>query len=406
MPIDDTPVSDGTFDYGLLSPATAGADDLVADRAIRLALIDVELAYLRALEDAGIAPGGLASIMQNAEVPVCADLARRAVLGGNPVIPLLADLREALPDDVAAWLHKGATSQDMLDSALMLTAHRARVVLLARLDETAESLARLADAHRGTVAAARTLTRHSTPTTWGLRFATWLETVLDARDDLAAVELPAQLGGASGTLASLVVLSDAATAARMPALFAAQLGLAESRPWHTSRAPVTRLGDALVGVTGALGVIASNVTTLGRPEIAEIAEPLAEGRGGSSAMPQKQNPVLSVLVRSAALRAPGLGSTLHLCAASAVDERPDGAWHAEWPTLRELLRLALGATTIAAELTAGLTVDPQRAKANLALTGTDIVAERTALVGSAGEPADYTGLSDQLIDAAIARARS
>ena len=406
MPTADPPIADGTFDSGLLSPATAGADDLVADSAIRLALIDVETGYLRALEDAGISPRGLASRMATVDVPVSVDLARRAVLGGNPVIPLLADLCAALPDDVAAWVHRGATSQDILDSALMLTAHRARVALLARLDETVDALARLADEHRGTAAAARTLTQHSTPTTWGLRFATWLGTVLDARDDLANLALPAQLGGASGTLASLVALSDGATAARVPALFAAHLGLAESRPWHTSRAPVTRLGDALVAVTGALGVIASNVATLGRPEIAEIAEPVAHGRGGSSAMPQKQNPVLSVLIRSTALRAPGLGSTLHLCAATAVDERPDGAWHAEWPTLRELLRLTLGATTIAAELAAGLTVDVERAKANLALTGADIVAERAALTGSAGEPANYTGLSDHLIDAAIARART
>ncbi|MCU1424355.1 MAG: hypothetical protein JWM51_646 [Microbacteriaceae bacterium] len=400
------PTADDAVDSGLLSPATAGADALVSDSAIRLAMVEVEVEYLRALETVGIAPAGLAQRMAQAEPPASVGLARRSVLGGNPVIPLLADLRAELPTDVTAWLHKGATSQDILDTALMLTAHRARAVVLERLTETAGSLARLADGHRTTVAAARTLTQHSTPTTWGLRFATWLGTVLDARDDLAALDLPAQLGGASGTLASLVALSDGPTAARMPALFAAQLGLAEYHPWHTSRAPVTRLGDALVSVTGALGVIAANVATLSRTEIAEVAEPAAHGRGASSAMPQKQNPVLSVLIRSAALRAPGLSSTLHLCAATAVDERPDGAWHAEWPTLRELLRLALGASTLAAELTSGLTVDTERVAADLALSGDDILAERAVLVGVTGQPADYLGLSDALIDAAIERARS
>jgi 3-carboxy-cis,cis-muconate cycloisomerase len=397
------PTDEGSFDSGLLSPATAGADDIVSDTAIRIALVDVELCYLRALEAVGIAPSGVALSMEQAGPPPSPQLASRAVLGGNPVIPLLADLRSWLPADASAWVHKGATSQDILDTALMLTAHRARALTLSHLDQATAALAALANEHRSTIAAARTLTQHSTPTTWGLRFATWLTALLDAREALAAVALPVQLGGASGTLASLVALSDAGAARRVSAVFAAELGLAQSRPWHTSRAPVTRLGAALAEVTSALGVIAANVATLSRTEIAEVAEPAADGRGGSSAMPQKQNPVVSVLIRSAALRAPGLVSTLHVCAATAVDERPDGAWHAEWPTLRELLRLTVGASALAAELTVGLTVDVERAAANLAMTGTDILAERAALVGDAGLASDYLGLSDQLIDDAIGR---
>ena len=159
----------------------------------------------------------------------------------------------------------------------------------------------------------------------------------------------------------------------------------------------------LAEVTDALGTIAADVATMSRTEIGELAEPQVPGRGGSSAMPQKRNPVLSVLIRSTALRAPGLLSTLHACAASAVDERPDGAWHAEWPTLRELLRLALGASGLAAELTAGLTVDAEKARANLAITGDDILAERISLSGTAGDPADYTGASNELIDAILSR---
>jgi len=398
-PFDTDPA---VFDTGLLSPATAGRDDAVGDPAVRLAIIEVEVAYLRVLENLGFAPAGSAQTAAAAPVH-SADLARRSTLGGNPVIPLVADLRAGLPADVAGWVHRGATSQDILDTALMLTARRARARVLESLDATARALARLADEHRHTTVAARTLTQHSTPTTWGLRFATWLAAVLDARDALAATALPAQLGGASGTLAALVELVGAPTAARLPGLLAAELALDDSRPWHTSRSPVTRLGGALTEVTDALGVVAADVATMSRTEIGELAEPGAAGRGASSAMPQKRNPVLSVLIRSTALRAPGLLATLHVCAATAVDERPDGAWHAEWPTLRELLRLALGASALAAELAEGLTVDVGRATANLAITGDDILAERVALSGTAGDPADYTGLSQAIIDDTLRR---
>jgi 3-carboxy-cis,cis-muconate cycloisomerase len=396
------------LDRGLLSPATAGLDAVVSDGSILRALIQVEGAYLKALVNAGIAPSTVRSLegldLPDLDLPDLDQLARAARGGGNPIIPLLTHLRSQVDPETATWLHRGATSQDILDSALMLTALRARAVILTQLGATIAALAELAERHRGTVAAARTLGQHSTPTTWGLRFATWLDGVLDARDALAAVVLPAQLGGASGTLAALVELSDTTRAAAVKADFAAQLQLAEAAPWHTSRAPVTRLGDALTGVTDALGVIAANVATLARTEIAELREPTAEGRGGSSAMPQKQNPVLSVLIRSLSLRAPGLNSTLHLCAANAVDERPDGAWHAEWPTLRELLRLAIGASTLAAELTAGLAVDEDAVGKNLGLD--DILAEQRSISGDSSGPEGYLGLSDQLIDAALERARA
>jgi 3-carboxy-cis,cis-muconate cycloisomerase len=190
----------------------------------------------------------------------------------------------------------------------------------------------------------------------------------------------------------------------MSGAFARELGLEDAAPWHSNRAPITRLGDALGGVSDALGLIATNVATQTRTELAELAEPAVEGRGGSSTMPQKRNPVLSVLLRANALRAPGLVSTLHVCAATSVDERSDGAWHAEWPTLVELLRLALGSTSLAAELTAGLTVVPAQVASNLALTGDDILAERAAISGSAGQASEYLGLSDSLIDGVLRRA--
>jgi 3-carboxy-cis,cis-muconate cycloisomerase len=383
----------------LLSPGSDRSQ--VSDAAVLQALIDVEGAYLASLVSTGVAP---ALPPLQVEPPPLDTLDSGET--GNPVIALLAYLRTEVDAETAAWLHRGATSQDIVDSALMLIAQRSRVAIAADLSVTIDALARLADEHRATVAAARTLTQHATPTTLGLRFAIWLSTALDARDHLAAVSLPAQLGGAAGTLAALVEIAGADKAAAVPAAFARELGLEPATPWHSNRTPVTRLGDALCGLTDALGMIASNVLALTRSEVGELAEPAAEGRGVSSTMPQKRNPVLSVLLRANALRAPGLLSTLHLCAANSVDERSDGAWHAEWATLAELLALASGSARLAAQLTAGLRVDGERVAANLGLTGSDILAERTAISGSPGNPEDYLGLANEFIDRVLSRVRS
>ena len=310
-------------------------------------------------------------------------LAGAAVSGGNPVIPLVGMLRDRVPEAAKPWVHRGATSQDILDSALLVVARNAGARLHESLLSVDADLVEFAAGHRNQVAAARTLTQHAVPTTVGLRAANWLRGVRRAADRLqaAVAALPAQLGGAAGTLASFVEIAssegDAAAASALPAAFAAEVGLAApDAPWHTTRWPITELGDALVQVLDALGKFAADAATLSRTEIGELAEGAG---GGSSAMPQKQNPVDAVLIRSAALRAPNLGATLHLAAALAVDERPDGAWHAEWPTLRELLRLALGATAHAASLLEGLTVDSVAVARNLASTNGRILAERLSI---------------------------
>lgn len=380
----------------------------MSDHAIAEALVTTELALAAALEEVGIAPPGaaerLTAALQDFTVDAAA-LAERARGGGNPVIPLLADLRRHVDDEETThWLHRGATSQDILDSALLRVLHSARSAVLDDLDTVAAALARLADENRGTLAVGRTLTQHSTPLTFGVRCATWLTAVLDARDALAAVAVPASLAGASGTLASFVAMGGAERAHALPAAFAARLGLdAPPHPWHVTRRPITALGDALTATTDALGLIAGMVALLSRPELAELAEPAAPGRGGSSTMPQKRNPVLSVLVRSAALRAPGLAAQLHVSATLAIDERPDGAWHAEWPVLRELARLALGAARTAAELVPGIHVDVARMRQTLDDAGDGPLAERRALTGETGTAEDYLGANDALIDAAIAR---
>jgi 3-carboxy-cis,cis-muconate cycloisomerase len=417
------------LDVGLLSPVTVGTGDELTDAAVLDALVSAEVALVHAYGAQGLAP---AEAVQTVEAAFgwlgpqvgcrghgldAADIAEAAVSGGNPVIPLVGLLKERVPAEVRVWVHRGATSQDILDSALMRVAAAAAAEIADGLSRIDTALVGLAGDQLFEVGAARTLTQHGVPTTVGLRFANWLRGVRRAADrlDAARAALPAQLGGAGGTLASFVELFGEDAAAAVPAAYADALGLAApDAPWHTSRWPVTELGDALVQAIDALGKIATDVATLTRTEIAELSE---GSGGGSSAMPQKQNPVASVLIRSAALRAPQLGATLHLAAALAADERPDGAWHAEWPTLRELLRLARGAASHAEGLVAGLRVDREAVARNLALTRGLIVSERLALtlapvigkdavgriVAAAGQGGDLRALVREAVAAAGAQ---
>lgn len=379
-------MSSESFDRGLLTPVAAGHDALVSDAAVLDALVRAECALVAAYADLGVAPREATAAVDHAfgldekyGAPSAAldvdALVSAAVAGGNPVIPLVGMLKEQVPAEHRAWIHRGATSQDILDTALMMVVRRAVEQVRSSLGNAAEWLRQLAVRHADDVAAARTLTQHAVPTTVGARAATWAQGVERAASRLDALVFPAQLGGAGGTLASFVEITgsvDAATA--LPAAFARAASLdAPSAPWQVTRWPVTELGDALVQSLDALGKIAADVATLSRTEISEVSEGVG---GGSSAMPQKQNPAEAVLIRSAALRAPQLGATLHLAASLAVDERPDGAWHAEWPTLRELLRLALGASWHASSLAAHLRVDVEAAARNVGATGGRIVSER------------------------------
>ncbi|HEX5727964.1 lyase family protein [Microbacterium sp.] len=441
--------SDAALDVGLLSPVSVGAGDAASDREVVAHLIGAEVALMRALVASGAAPASAGAAVEAVRLSApSVDLGRLAhdsVAGGNPVIPLIALLKARVAQedaDAAKWVHRGATSQDILDSALMTLGREVCATVVDNLGRTATALATLAQTHRDDPAPARTLTQHGVPTTLGLKAATWLRAILRTRRGLSDVasRLPAQLGGAGGTLASFVELFGAAAAEELPRRYADELGLqAPDAPWHTDRWPVTELGDALAAAVAALGTLGSDVATMARTEIAEAS--VAEG-GVSSAMPQKQNPVDAVLLRSAALGAPGLAAQLHLAAGLAVDERPDGAWHAEWPTLQELMRLALGASARAAELAGGLALDGERARANLDLTGGLIVSERLGIVllplvgkarfdaliadAAAGgdlagliralpeaseldvdallDPAQYVGLAPSLVDAALREA--
>ncbi|WP_169946634.1 3-carboxy-cis,cis-muconate cycloisomerase [Microbispora sp. H11081] len=356
--------SDGGVDRGLLSPVWAGTEvaEVTDDDAWLRAMLEAEVCLARAQARLGVVPGPAAAAIAEAARPDrfhATDLARRARDAGNPVVPLVEDLRTAA-GEAGSWVHHGATSQDILDTASMLVAARAREVILGDLDRVLAALARLAARHRDTPMAGRTLGQQAVPVTFGLKAAGWLVGCQDARDRLAEARLPVQLGGAAGTMAGY-----GERALDLLSLFAAETGLAEPvLPWHALRAPVTGLACALAGVTGALGKLAADVILLAQSEVGEVAEPAAPGRGGSSAMAHKRNPVLATMIRSAALRAPAQAGIL-LAALAAEHERPAGSWHSEWEPLRECLRLAGGAAATAAELAEGLEVFPERMRRNL-----------------------------------------
>ncbi|MFS0698229.1 3-carboxy-cis,cis-muconate cycloisomerase [Streptomyces nitrosporeus] len=374
-------------DAGLLAPGRAGspAEESTGDHAFLQALLDAEAALTRAQSATGAAPASAGRAVTDAARAGRFDIRELALAarpGGNPVIPLVAALGAAVEEDVRPYVHRGATSQDIMDTATMLVASRTLAPVLEDLERTAGALARLAAGHRDTPMPGRTLTQHAVPTTFGLKAAGWRSLVLDARDRLAAVRgaLPAQLGGAAGTMAAFGTEADGAAGLPLAAAYAAELGLAEPPlPWHTLRTPVVDLAGALAFTAVALGKAAADVLTLSRTEIAEVAEGTG---GGSSAMPHKANPVRATLIAAAAGRAPLLAATLY-GAAVAGDERPAGAWHSEWEPLRDLLRLAGGAARNAVALMEGLRVDPEAMRAQLARTGGLIVSERLVAVAGA-----------------------
>jgi 3-carboxy-cis,cis-muconate cycloisomerase len=304
-------------------------------------------------------------------------IGRAAGGSGAPVVPLLAELRSRLPSEVAADAHRGATTQDVVDSALMLLAKRALPPLLADARAAADACAALAREHRDAPMVARTLLQQAVPTTFGLKAAGWMSEIDAARTELAGVELAAQLGGSAGTLAAL---GDRAL--DVAAAFADELGLAAAPlPWQADRLRTARLASALGLLAGALGKPARDVTLLSQNEIAEVRE----ARGGvSSAMAHKHNPIAAVSTLACAARTPGLAATM-LAGLPGELERPAGSWHAEWETLTDLLRLTGSAASWAREMLDGLEVDTARMRDNLD-AAPDAV--RAGGVGAAGELVD------------------
>jgi 3-carboxy-cis,cis-muconate cycloisomerase len=350
-----------------------------SDEAWLRALLDAEVALARAEAEAGVIPAAAAIAIAAAAVPASFDLAaigRDARAGGNPVIPLVAALAAAVGDDAAGWVHWGATSQDIMDSAQMLVAARSALLIDASLADLADGCARLAELHGDTVMAGRTLLQQALPVTFGLAAAGWLNAVVDTRRMLrpAQAALAAQLGGAVGTLASLGHAGP-----EVAARFAAHLGLAEPPlPWHTARQRVAALAAALGIAAGTAAKIAGDIALLMQTEVAEVAEPGAPGRGGSSTLPHKRNPVAAASVGAAARQAVALVPVL-LGSLVAEHQRPVGAWQAEWETVPRLLALAGSAVEHTARTVRGLEVDPDTMAANLDRTHGALMAERVAL---------------------------
>lgn len=354
--------------------------EAVSGRAWLQAMLDAERALAVAQARAGLIPPGEAEAIAE-----CCDadrfdpeeIGREGRATGNPAAPLVKALTAAVGGDAARHVHKGATSQDIVDTAAMLVARRVLGLILAELDRLAAACARLADDHRETIMPGRTLLQQALPTTFGLKAAGWLVATLEARQRLLAVRergLAAQLGGAAGTLASL-----GPDGIRVLEEFAQELGLAEPVvPWHAARLRVAELGDVLALVAGVAHKPALDVVLMAQTEVAEVAEP---SDGGSSTLPHKRNPVLAVTAAACARRVPPLAQTMQAAMAQ-EHERAVGAWHAEWETLSDALTLTGGAVAAVREATEGLEVYPDRMRANLGATDGLLLAERVSTVAA------------------------
>jgi 3-carboxy-cis,cis-muconate cycloisomerase len=371
----------------------------VCDRAWLAAMLDAERALVRAEAAAGIVPAHVADPIAGRCDPQLYDIAGLARAGraaANPVEPLVRAMREGLGAEAAGFVHWGATSQDILDSAAMLVAKRSLGPIAAWLGAAADGCAALARAHRTTPIAGRTLLQQATPTTFGLKAAGWLLGLREGRtlvEAVAARRLRAQLGGAVGSLAAL-----GARGPEVVRLFARELGLAEPlAPWHAERSALIELGAALATAAAACAKISADVVLLAQTEVAEVREGAA---GASSTMPHKRNPAASVrtLACAAAVRR-------HAAALVAAEphehERAAGAWHAEWDAITGALEGAGGAAAGVRELLAGLEVDAGRMRRNLDLTGGLVMAERVTYAA-----AERIGLVEArgLVTAAAGRA--
>jgi 3-carboxy-cis,cis-muconate cycloisomerase len=385
--------------------------DAVSDGAWLQGLLDAEAALARACATVGLVSDETAARIVDAcraELYDADELARDGRAVGNPAEPLVRELRSSASDEAANYVHLGATSQDIVDTAAMLVSRRAVALVLEELDRLASGCAALARAHRSTPMAARTLLQQAVPTTFGLKAAGWLVSVLEARGRLADVRnerLAAQLGGAAGTLAALG--DNGLAVARR---YAEELELAEPiLPWHANRQRVAEIGAALDAAAGAAAKIGLDVTLLAQTEVGEVAEASA---GGSSTMPQKRNPISSTLAVACSRLAHAHASVL-LAGLPHEHERAVGSWHAEWEALSGALAFAGGAAAAAADAVTDLEVDAERMRANLDAGGGLVVAERIsfALIPRLGRREAHTVVAEaarapSFRDALLADART
>ncbi len=361
----------------------SAANAAFSDAATVQAMLDVEAALARAQARCGVIPAAAVAPIESACRVDGFDLdalARDSMIAGNLAVALVAQLtaRVTQIDAVAArYVHWGVTSQDVIDSALALQLRTALAPLETDLAALLAALAELAEQHRATVMTARTLMQPALPTTFGLKAAGWLDALLRIQASLRLARdtvLTLQFGGAAGTLASL-----GAQGLPVAEGLAKELRLAlPSMPWHAHRDRIAQLGAALGLLAGLLGKIARDISLQAQSEVAELAEPYAPGRGGSSTLPHKRNPIGCAAVLAAAIRVPPLVATL-LAAMVQEHERALGGWQAEWATLPEIVELAGASLAQMRTVIEGLQVDPQRMRANLDASGGLLMAEAVSL---------------------------
>jgi 3-carboxy-cis,cis-muconate cycloisomerase len=352
--------------------------DAVSDGAWLQAMLDAERALAAAEARVGVIPAGAADAIAaacRAEQFDTAAIGEGGRAAGNPVEPLVRALTDAVHGEAAGYVHWGATSQDILDTAAMLVSRGALDLILEALAAVAEDCARLAEQHRSTSIAGRTMLQQAVPTTFGLKAAGWLVAVVEARRGLVRVRderLAVQLGGAAGTLGAL---GDAGP--EVLRLFAEELGLLEPVvPWHTNRVRVAELGAALDVAAGALAKIGLDVALLGQSEVGEATEADA---GASSTMPQKRNPVGSALAVACARQVHAQAAVL-TAALPQEHERALGGWHSEWPALSGALAYTGGAAAAAHRALDGLQVDAERMERNLGLSDGVVMSERISFL--------------------------
>jgi 3-carboxy-cis,cis-muconate cycloisomerase len=369
----------------LLDPlfTTDAMREIFSDRRRLQGMLDFEAALARALARAGVAPE---SSVEPIVAQCSADhfaldvLAREVALAGNLAIPAVKALTAAVAKSdpkAAGFVHWGTTSQDAIDTGLVLQLRDALDLIQRELLQFSSTLARIAEKHQATLLAGRTWLQQASPVTLGLKVAGWLDAVHRHQARTAHVRnevLTLQFGGAVGTLAALGEKAPAVAAA-----LASDLKLkVPSIPWHTHRDGVAEVATVLGLLLGTLGKIARDISLLAQTEIGEVLEPAAPGRGGSSTLPHKRNPVGSAVVLAAAIRVPALVSVM-LIAMVQEHERGLGGWHAEWETLPEIFLLAAGALAHMAHVVDGMEVYEEHMTHNLGATHGLILSEAIAI---------------------------
>jgi 3-carboxy-cis,cis-muconate cycloisomerase len=360
----------------LFSPAAMAA--VFSDEARVAAMLRVEWALAEAQQRHGVIAQGLAEALA-AIKPAQFDLealGQATALSGVPTIPFVAALRALVPKDTEASLHKSATTQDILDSAMVLQMQAGLDMLCGDLERVLKGLAALSEREAETPCVGRTYGQHAAPVSFGYKVAVWLAGLCDVMEGLPLVRAQAFKASLAGPVGTLAGRSDKDAAVGQT--FAALLGLGyDAVPWHVRRSGPVTLACWLGQLIGALAKMAEDVVFLASTEVAEVAEPFIKGRGGSSAMPHKRNPVSATLILAAHRQAPALVA-MQMAAMNAAHERPAGAWHGEWTVLPQLFGLAAGALVEAVRLAEGLEVDQARMQHNLGQTRGLIFADAVA----------------------------